>query len=160
MWNFICVPAHMQMMPTAYEEAIANISAVLAWGVICYTGGLKMDGNFTVSENQSIAHAWVCWVFTSAADFKHRCSGTYWTGWHVAQTALFFSSIQLLLGFSILYTVFNLPFCLATKISFGLAEFSGSSDTTLSIWNGVWCWVIFGIIFSLASFHNSVDLIW
>lgn len=47
----------MQMIPTAYEEAIANIPAVLAGGVICYTGGLKMDGNFTVSENQSIAHA-------------------------------------------------------------------------------------------------------
>lgn len=80
---------------------------------------------------RAIACAWVCWVCTGAADFMHRCSGAYRTGWDVAKKSQFLSSIPLLFGFSILYTVFTLSFHLATKISFELAESSGSSDTAL-----------------------------
>lgn len=50
MGNFIRVSAHMQMMPKAHVEAIAQIPAVLACRAVCYTGGLEMDGNSSIFE--------------------------------------------------------------------------------------------------------------
>lgn len=78
MGNFICVSAHMQMMPKAHVEAIAQIPAVLACRAMCYTGGLEMDGNSSIFEKiRATTCSWICWMCTNAVDFMHSCSVTY-----------------------------------------------------------------------------------
>lgn len=179
MGNFIRVSAHMQMMPPAHVEAIAQIpgalvcrvcatQVVLRWMVIPACLRRAVTASQPGSERAPVP------LCPSPRGWLHarvqRCLSQ--TRRAVAPMTRFRPFIRRL-GFSALSCLLCSPtsFCLGQQQfgdsylllilleqnqinMLGVGESSGTSVTALQTCGEVWCWVIFGLILSLGSSRN------